>query len=77
MSKALQIITENTGVSITVLIVVIGFSAWLTNLHAKADTIGEHVSKIEAKQDLDEARQQNLELWLTRIEGKLDRSLKR
>jgi hypothetical protein len=75
--KVSQMISENTGISIGVLIALSGFIAWLTDLHATAATTADRVVVISQKQEKDEALQQDMRVWMTRVEGKLDQSLKK
>jgi hypothetical protein len=77
MNKVSQIISENTGISLGVLISLLGVIAWLTDLRAKASTTADHVMVIEAKQEKDEAAQQEIREWMIRIDGKMDSLIKR
>lgn len=72
-----NIISENTGVSISLMIAVIGFVIWLTNLNATASVTAKDVSKLQTTQERIDQAISDIRDRLSRIEEKTDRILKR
>ncbi len=70
--KALGKITEDTAVSISLLIVIIGGVFWLSTLYAKTNNTAEAVSRIEDKSQEYQKTVDEINLRLTRIEAKLE-----
>lgn len=72
MSKPLaQVITENTGISVGVVALLIGGVFWLSTLYAKAQNTEETVDRIEKSQEEYNKNLLQINNRLGRIEGRL------
>lgn len=67
----MKLINENTGLSIGLVIALIGGLFWLTNLWAKADTTAQAVIRIEANQQKYTDHLMMINQRLSKIEGRL------
>lgn len=66
-------ITENTSVTLTVLIVIIGGVMWFQTLYSLASTTADKVAVIEARQDKYSDDIIDIKKALSRIEGKMEK----
>lgn len=73
MKSMKAIISENTGVSISLVISLAGGMVWLSTLYYKTEAMAQTVSRIEQKQDQYNENQSDIIQRLSRIEGMLGR----
>lgn len=73
MKTMKAIISENTGISISLVITMAGGLVWLSTLYYKTEAIAQSVSRVELKQDQYNDNQSEIIQRLSRIEGALSR----
>lgn len=66
-----QLISENTPISISLLISIIGGIVWISNISAKAESNSQAVHRIEENQREYTKNLQEINERLSRIEGRL------
>jgi hypothetical protein len=75
VKRILKTITEDTGISISVVMIIVGIVIWVTEVKLNADDLAKNVSNISQKQDAYSVELQKIDERLSRIEGKLDKDL--
>lgn len=73
MKNMKAMITENTGISISLVISLAGGLVWLSTLYYKTEAMAQTVNRIEVKQDQYNENQSEIIQRLSRIEGMLGR----
>lgn len=73
MKTMKAIISENTGISISLVITMAGGLVWLSTLYYKTEAIAHSISRVERKQDQYNDNQSEIIQRLSRIEGAISR----
>ena len=68
----MKAITEATLMPISLVLVLIGGVSWLSTLHAKTESVGFKVEKVEVMQDEYNRNLKEILVKLSRIEGRLE-----
>lgn len=72
MGDKIKMITEKTLLPVSMWVIIIGLTVWLTTLSAKTDSNIKDISEAKAKQEIYNQNLMEINTRLSHIEGKVD-----